>query len=65
MGNTTGVSDTNGVQTGKINYHHRSYDEYTRETIKYSINSPQDCVVGNQIPGVPGRDKRMVLLRAT
>ena len=57
MGNTTGVSDTNGVQTGNTNDYYRSYAEYTRETIKYSIDSPQDCVLGYQSPGVPGRDK--------
>ena len=54
VGKTIGVSDTKYVQTGKTNTRYRSYAKSTRENIKSSIASPQECVGGNQNPEVTG-----------
>ena len=58
MGNTTGMSDTTDVHTVNTYACYRSYSESNRETVKYPMDSPQDCVGGNQNPEVPGRDQR-------
>ena len=65
VGNTMGVFVTNGVQKGKSNSCYMSYAESTISTIKFSMDSPQECVGGTQCTEVSGRNQIMGFLRTT
>ena len=59
------MSDTNDAPTGNTNARYSSCAEITRETIKYSMASLQECVGGTQNPEVPERAQIKIIPRAT
>ena len=58
VGKTTGVYGTKCVHTGNTNARYRSYTEATIKTIKYPMDSPQECFGGTQSSEVTGRYRR-------